>query len=118
MNCADFEQVLDLLLKEGSAYEKTRTADEQIRAAYEHMAECPRCRALFEISRGDRDAPAAKKLPAEEWERLTQAILARTCDSTCGQVEALLCDLVDGRLSPPESRLVAQHLEHCQGSYR
>jgi predicted anti-sigma-YlaC factor YlaD len=115
MNCADFEQVLDLLLEEGSAYEKTRTANEQIRAAHEHMAGCSRCRELFEISRGDRNAPAAKELPAEEREELTQAILARTCGSTCRQVEALLCDLVDGRLSPPESRLVAQHLEHCQG---
>jgi predicted anti-sigma-YlaC factor YlaD len=103
MDCTAFEQMLDRLLGEN-------LTPEERKAAEEHKLLCPRCRELFEIACGNLDIQ-----PREHKEELTDAILQRTSGSTCGQVEDLLCDFVDGNLELGQEKLLQDHIASCEG---
>ncbi len=101
MNCQGFDLRLDALLD-------SRCTADQWREAEAHLAGCARCARLFEAMAGRAD-----DLDDEGHETLSQAVVARTSGGACGAARDRLCDLVDGALSPFDSRLVEGHLVHC-----
>jgi len=104
MNCRDFEEKLHLFVGD--------SAPAVLRAAAKaHLAECGRCRRLFESLSG-----AGAALDAVADEGLTTSILRRTSGGpVCAKIEDRLCGWVDGTLTGLDADLIAEHIEHCAG---
>lgn len=101
MNCRTLEQCLDACL-EG------KLTDEERGSLDRHLESCGACRHLLSIARGEVN-PAAG-IP----EGFTESVLERTGGSPCVRARQLLCEYVDGHLSPPDFELVCAHLDNCQ----
>jgi len=100
--CSDFEDRLSDILVEALP-----PAD--LRVAMEHLAECPRCRQLLEVARGEMDL-----LPSGSRQELAREILRKTSGLACGRGREQLCDFVDGRLPHDDARILAIHIENCK----
>jgi hypothetical protein len=103
IDCNAFEAMLDRLLSGDRTPEEAWAADA-------HAASCERCRGLLAIARGESDL-----LGDGVAEELAGEILRSTSGPACARSEALLCDLIDGRLPGSDVELVTMHLEHCAG---
>jgi len=101
MDCHLFDRQLDALL-DGAC------APVEWRDAQAHLADCARCRRLFEALSGQIDM-----LDEAGHAALTASIVARTCGSTCAACRARLCDFVDGGLAAFDRALVEPHLTRC-----
>jgi len=101
MNCKRFARIL-------ADFQEGKLDSGEQSAADAHLRECPTCRRLLNIARGDIDT-----LPEDSGDALTRSILDRTSGSACPRVESRLCEFVDGELEAEDSQLIAQHLYHC-----
>jgi len=99
--CSDFESRLGDILADS-------LPDEDLQAAGNHAAECPRCRQLLEVAAGEKDL-----LPAISGESLLREILHRTSGPGCGRVREQICDFVDGMLPRDDAQILAIHIENC-----
>jgi hypothetical protein len=100
--CKDFEDRLGDILADA-------VHAEDLRGAWEHLAECARCRQLLEAATGEKDF-----LPAGSGQSLVQEILQKTSGSGCVRVRGQICDYVDGALPPDDARILAIHIENCE----
>ncbi|MFQ5670185.1 MAG: anti-sigma factor family protein [Acidobacteriota bacterium] len=101
MSCRTFEALL-------AGHLDGRLSPTARRRFQEHLADCPRCRALEAAARGPLQVPAMKP-PAN----LVASVLERTSGRVCGRAQALLCERVDGSLAAMEGDLVAGHMASC-----
>lgn len=91
-------------------YLDDRLSPEERREIDEHIADCPECARLLELTTGDLTMQTA-----DEKEALTGAILAGTSGSACGRSHAMLADSIDNTLDAGDRELLDRHMEHCGG---
>ncbi len=103
MRCEVFDATLDALLA-------GRCTAGAWAAAEAHLAECPRCRRLFDAVSGRAD-----DLSADGHDSLAARVVARTSGSgrSCASARERLCDFVDGGLGAFDRELIEGHLAHC-----
>jgi predicted anti-sigma-YlaC factor YlaD len=104
MECADFDRRLDALLDGICPPEAWRQAEA-------HLAECSRCRQLFDALGG---RPGTGTLDEAGEASLTASILAATSGSPCVAARERLCDFVDRALPAFDRGLVEAHLAGCE----
>ncbi len=101
MTCESFEARLDDQLN-------GRCTPSEWHEAEAHLAECARCRRVFDAVSGRAD-----DMDTAGHESLSRAIVARTSGGGCAAARHRLCDFVDLTLASLDRDLVEGHLAHC-----